>query len=98
MKTIKKTDHVSMVFGEWNDRTYGNTYYDISIRINDLNFTVAWQYGYGAGSAQSIEEGLKSIGYRLRTCNADQWRPLNAIHYSRTDKLKRNLHKNTGRA
>ena len=93
MKTIKATDHVSIVFGEWFDKHYGNTYYDALIRINDESFKITYQYGYNAGSAQSIDEALAAIGYRLRTSTKHPHRPYNAVHTSTTTKLKRELFK-----
>ena len=93
MKTIKATDHISIVFGEWFDKHYGNTYYDALIRINGESFEVAYQYGYNAGGAQSVNEALAAIGYRLRTSTKHPNRPYRAIHISTTPKRKRELYK-----
>ena len=93
LKTIKATDHVSIVFGEWFNKTYGNTYYDALVRINDETHEIRYQYGYNAGDHQSVTEALESAGYRLRTCKADRFKPFNAVHTSVTTKLKRELFK-----
>jgi len=91
LKVLKKSDHVSIVFGEWFDRANGNTYYDAEIRINNKRHGVRWKYGYNAGDAQSITEALQAAGYRLRENKADRFSAINRIHTSVMTKLKRDL-------
>ena len=93
LKTIKTTDHVSIVFGEWFDKLNGNTYYDALVLINDETHEIRYKYGYNAGDHQAVTEALESAGYRLRTCKADRFKPFYAVHTSKTDKLKRELFK-----
>ena len=92
LKTLKKSNHVSIVFGEWFDRPNGNTYYDALVRVDEEVHKVAYQYGYNAGSAQSIDEALAECGYRVRANNKDYYAPYRAIHTSTKDKLKRELY------
>ena len=91
MKTLKATDHVSIVFGEWFDKTNGNTYYDAMVRVNDERHEVGYQYGYNAGGKQAIDESLAAAGYKVRANKADTWKPYRSIHTSCTPKLKREL-------
>lgn len=94
MKTLTKANHVSIVFGEWFDRTYGNTYFDALVRVDDKSFPIAYQYGYNAGDNQSIDEALASCGYRVRKqSKGDRFAPYRRIHTSTMDKLKRDLYK-----
>ncbi len=90
LKALKKSDHVTLVFGEWLDKLPGNTYYDVEVMINETTHRVPYQYGYNAGSNQSIDEALASIGYRVRN-SRDYHAPYRAIHTSTKDKLKREL-------
>jgi len=92
MKALKSTDNVSIIFGTWFDKTYGNTYYDALVRVNEEIHEVSYQYGYSAGQKQSIDESLAAAGYRVRS-NKDTWKPYRAIHTSTTSKLKRDLYK-----
>jgi len=95
LKTLKKSDNVSITFGEWFDRIYGNTYYDALIYIGDKCYTVAYQYGYNHGDKQAIDESLASIGYRVRTDKRDRWAPYRHIRSICIDKKKRDLFKTT---
>lgn len=95
LKTLKKSDNVSIIFGEWFDRTYGNTYYDALIYVGDKVHTVAYQYGYNHGDKQAIDESLAAVGYRVRT-NKDNIRaPYRHIRVVVVDKKKRDLFKVT---
>lgn len=93
LKILKATDIVTMIFGEWFDKTYGNTYYDVEIFVNQEHFTVPYQYGYNHGDNQAIREGLASIGYRVRNNKSDPFKPLRSINVSCINKLKRELFK-----
>ena len=93
LKVIRKKDHVTIFFGEWFDKTAGNSYYDSFVRINDMYFEVPYKYGYNAGDNQAITEALEYCGYRLRTCNTDKFAPIRAIHTAKCYKLKRELFK-----
>lgn len=93
LKVLRSTDSVSMVFGEWFDKMYGNTYYDCFIRINGLCFEVEYCYGCNAPDKQAIDEALTEIGYRVRKHKRDQWIPYRRIHTVCKDKLKRELFK-----
>ncbi len=92
LKVLKKSDNVSLCFGEWFDKSAGNTYYDVQVIINSEVFEVPYQYGYNAGDIQSIDEALKYIGYRVRK-SAHRWTPYDRIHTYTTTKLKRELFK-----
>lgn len=93
LKTITKADNVSILFGEWFDRLYGNTYYDALVYVGDKAYEVSYQYGYNAGDTQSIDEALVECGYRVRTNKADRWAPYSHIHVNICNKLKRELFK-----
>ena len=93
MKTLSSRNHVTIVFGEWFDKTYGNTYYDALVQIDDHSIQIPYQYGYNAGDTQSIDEALLCAGYRLRSNKRDPSRPYQNIHVACKDKLKRELYK-----
>lgn len=93
--TLSSKDVISLTFGEWFDRTYGNTYYDVEVRINDKHFTVQYGYGYNAGDKQSIDEALEYCGYRLRKNKRDPYAPYRAIKVSKVKKIKKALYKTT---
>ena len=93
LKATKKADNITIVFGEWFDRTAGNTYYDALVYIGDDVHEVPYQYGYNAGDKQSIDEALKAVGYRVRVNKADMWAPYRDIRVVCTTKLKRELFK-----
>lgn len=95
LKTVKKADHCSITFGEWFDRVNGNTYYDAEVWIDDKCWHVAYCYGYNAPDQQAVSEALKEIGYKLRTCAADHFRPFNEVRTTCYNKLKRELFKTT---
>jgi len=95
LKTIKKSDNVSIIFGEWLDKTYGNTYYDALVYVGDKSYTVSYKYGYHAGSEQSIDEALAAVGYRVRANKSNVHAPYRHIHVSKHDKHKRDLYKAT---
>lgn len=92
MKTIKKADNVTINFGEWFDRTYGNTYYDAELYIGNKRFTVPMQYGYNAGDKQAIDEALADVGYRVRK-SKDVHAPYKHIRVTVFNKLKRDMFK-----
>lgn len=97
LKTVTKADNVSLIFGEWFDRTYGNTYYDVKVYIGDKVGTVKWGYGYNAGDKQSIDEALAALGYRVRKGPAsNRFAPYAHIRIDKHDKKKRELFKTTG--
>tara|TARA_R110000803_G_scaffold166805_1_gene230131 strand:- start:33 stop:323 length:291 start_codon:yes stop_codon:yes gene_type:complete len=91
LKALKKSDHVSIVFGEWFDKSAGNTYYDALVRINDSENQVPYQYGYNAGSSQSIDEALEYCGYHVRNSSKDRFIGYREVHHYCTDKLKSEL-------
>jgi len=93
LKALKKSDNVSILFGEWFDRINGNTYYDALVYVGDTVHEIAYQYGYNAGDTQSINEALKECGYRVRANKADRWAPYRSIHVNTCNKLKRELFK-----
>ena len=93
LKTLKKSNNVSILFGEWFDKVNGNTYYDALLYIGDKSYQIAYQYGYNVGDTQSIDEALAEVGYRVRTCKADRWAPYKHIHVNTCNKLKRELFK-----
>ena len=93
LKAIKKADNVTIVFGEWFDKTYGNTYYDALVYIGDEVHEIPYQYGYNAGDAQSIDEALKACGYRVRENKISKSIPYSYIRTVCTQKLKRELFK-----
>jgi len=95
LKTVTKADNVSILFGEWSDKVNGNTYYDAEVFVGDKVFEVSYQYGYNAGDTQSIDEALKTVGYRVRTNTRKQWAPYEHISITCVDKLKRELFKTT---
>jgi hypothetical protein len=91
LKVLTKKDDVYIIFGEWFDKTYGNTYYDCEVTINDECFELPSQYGYNAGDIQSIDEALEQCGYRVRECKADIWAPYRQINKRTIQKKKREL-------
>jgi len=93
VRTLTKKDHVSIVFGEWFDKSAGNTYYDALVRVNDESFQVPYQYGYNASSAQSIDDALEHAGFKVREDKHDRYAGYYEIHASITTKLKRELFK-----
>jgi len=93
MKVLTKKNNASIVFGEWFDRTAGNTYYDAFVRIDDKTFEVPYQYGYNHGDNQAIDEALAYCGYRVRNGSRDSWAAYRRIHSVCKDKLKRELYK-----
>lgn len=95
MKTIKKADNVSILFKEWFDKTYGNTYYDADIYIGDKHYAIAYQYGYNAGDKQSIDEALAEIGYRVRSCKGNIHAPYRHIRVNVVQCKKCGLNKTT---
>lgn len=95
LKAIKKSDNVTIIFGEWFDKTYGNTYYDAEVYIGDKVYQVPYQYGYNAPDHQAINESLASIGYRVRIYKNDGYKAYKNIHARCINKLKRELFKET---
>ncbi len=93
LTVLKKSDQVSIVFGEWFDKTYGNTCFDATVTVNNETFNLAYRYGYHVGSKQAIDEVLKECGYRVRTVKNNPHGPYNRIHQYNVTKLKRELHK-----
>jgi hypothetical protein len=93
MKTLTSKNNVSIVFGEWFDRTYGNTYYDAFVRIDDKTFEVPYKYGYNHGNKQAIDEALAYCGYRVRTNKLNMRKPYSYISSVCKDKLKSELYK-----
>lgn len=103
LKLLKKSNIVTIEFGEWFDHTHGNTYYDAYVTIehydknNDYlmseSHPIAYQYGYNAGDKQSIDEALAAIGYRVRVNKKDRSAPYRRIHTNIVKKLKRELYK-----
>jgi len=93
LKALSNKNTVTLVFGEWFDKTYGNTYYDVLVLIDDLEFTIASQYGYNAGDRQSIDNALAECGYRVRVNNENRWRPYDQLNIRHSQKLKRELYK-----
>ena len=93
LKTVKKCDNVQIVFGEWFDKINGNTYYDAHVYVGDKDYQIPYQYGYHAGSQQSIDEALAACGYRVRTNKNDYHAPYRAIRTVCVDKKKRDLYK-----
>ncbi len=93
LKALKKSDHVTLVFGEWFDKLPGNTYYDVEAMINETTYRIPYQSWYNAGSAQSINEALASIGYRVRNTTRDYYTPYRDIITIIKPKLKRELFK-----
>lgn len=91
LKTIAKADHVTIIFGEWFDKTYGNTYYDAEVFIGGKVYQVPYQYGYNAGDKQSIDESLAAIGYKVRVNKKDIHAPYRHIHTRCVGKRKREL-------
>ncbi len=93
LKALKKSDHVSITFGEWFDKVNGNTYYDAVVYIDDKVYEIPYQYGYNHGDKQAIDEALAEcgIGYRVRVNSSNPHLPYSYLHISCIDKLKRNL-------
>jgi hypothetical protein len=92
LKTVKKADNVVIIFGEWFDRTYGNTYFDAHVYVGGKDYKVPYGYGYHAGSKQSIDEALAAVGYRVRTNKGDMHAPYRHIKVQVVDKKKRELY------
>ena len=93
LKTLKKSDNVTIVFGEWFDRVNGNTYYDTLVMINGVNVEIPLKYGYNAGGIQSIDEALVSAGYKVRVNKNNRFAPYDNLHIVKTEKLKRDCYK-----
>lgn len=93
LKAIKKSDSVAIYFGEWFDKTYGNTYYDAEVHIGAVSFQVAYKYGYNAGDNQAIDEALASCGYRVRANKKDRFAGYKIVRTFTGSKLKRELFK-----
>ena len=92
LKVLKKSDYVSISFGEWFDKVNGNTYYDATVTVNKDTIEIPYQYGYNAGDKQSIDEALKAAGYRVRVSSS--WATAyGRIHTSCSPRLKRELNK-----
>lgn len=66
LRVIKKADNTVIVFGEWFDSLYGNTYYDARVITAGKAYEIAYKYGYNAGDTQSIDEALAACGLRVR--------------------------------
>ncbi len=92
LKALKKSDHVTIVFGEWFDDLNGNSYYDAEVMINETTHCTPYRYGYHAGSNQSIDEALASAGYRVRN-SRDYHAPYRAIHTATKPKRESELFK-----
>ncbi len=93
LKALKKSDHVTLVFGEWFDKLNGNTYYDVEAMVNETTHRIPYRSGYNAGANQSIDEALASSGYRVRNSTRDYHAPYRAIHTAIKDKRKSELFK-----
>ncbi len=93
LKALQKSDHVTLVFGEWFDDLNGNTYYDAEVMVNETTHCVPYRYGYHAGSSQSIAEALTSAGYRVRNSTRDYHAPYREIHTTTKTKRKSELFK-----
>ncbi len=93
LSVLKKSDHVSICFGEWFDKSAGNTCYDAEVSINGSTYQIAYRYGYNAGDVQSINEALAACGYRVRNNTFQRWAPYASIHTYTSTKLKRELFK-----
>ena len=89
MKTLTKKDRVIVVVGEWFDKTYGNTYKDATVTINDKEYFIPYEYGYDGASEWSIKEYLSQCGYRIRK---GKYARDYATAYTQ-NKLKRELNK-----
>jgi len=95
LKTLKKSDNVSIVFGEWFDKIYGNTYFDALVYVGDKSYTVSYRYGYNHGDRQAIDEALAAVGYRVRANKSNVHAPYKHIRVTVMDKKKRDLYKVT---
>ncbi len=93
LKALKKSDHVTLVFGEWFE--LGNTHYDVEVTINETTHCIPYRYGYWAGSPPSIDEALASIGYRVRKSHDPQapYEPYQEIPTTKKAKRKSELFK-----
>ena len=91
LKTLTKADNVSILFGEWFDKTAGNTYYDAEIYIGEKRFDLPYKYGYNHGDQQAIDEALEECGYRVRINKGNRFAPYRHLHTRCIDKLKREL-------
>ncbi len=70
MKKIKKGDHLSILGRRWFQKTYGNTYNTVEIRINGkLIHRIEMQYGYNSYYRQSAFEWLDKAGIIPRDKN-----------------------------
>jgi len=95
IQTTKKSDNVTINFGEWFDKINGNTYYDAHIYIGNNSYQVRYQYGYNHGDKQAIDESLNAIGYRVRACKKDVHAPYRHIRVNCFGKKKRELFRET---
>jgi len=95
LKTLKKSDNVSIIFGEWFDKINVNTYYDALVYVGSKSYTVSYQYGYNHGDRQAIDEALADVGYRVRTNKSNVHAPYRHIRVTVMDKKKRDLYKAT---
>ena len=91
LKALKKSDHVTIIFGEWFDKSAGNTYYDAEVYIDDKVYSIEYKYGYNHGDKQAIDEALEACGYRVRTNKANPFQAYRHLHTRCIDKLKRDL-------
>ena len=89
MKTLTHKDKVTVVVGEWFDKTYGNTYKDATVTINGKDYFIPYQYGYDGASEWSIKEYLNQLGYRIRNGK----RASDYVTAYTQKKLKRELNK-----
>ncbi|MCP4481701.1 MAG: hypothetical protein GY817_02625, partial [bacterium] len=92
LKALKKSDHVALVFGERFE--LGNTRYDVEVTINGTTHCIPYRYGYWAGSKQSIDEALASIGYCVRKSH-DPRAPYREILTTKKAKRESELFKQT---
>ena len=95
LKAVHLKDHVSITYGVWFDKLYGNSYFDAVVEINDLTFEVSFQYGHHYGDNQAIDEILAAIGYRVKTFKDDRFKGYRAIHTDQMPKKKQELFKTT---
>lgn len=93
LKALKKSDNVTIIFGEWFDRINGNTYYDAEVYIGEKVYQVPYKYGYNHGDKQAIDESLAAVGYKVRVNISHMWKPYRYLRTRCVDKLKRELFK-----
>lgn len=97
LTVIKKSDNLSIAFGEYYDNANGNPYYDANVYIGKVHYKVRGTYGSCTYDKQGIDDALKEIGYRIRACKADFYRPYRNVRTSHTDvKRFHDLNKVTG--